>query len=44
MRRAVAQTMPLAVIAFGVSSYLPLLLQTQFHLDVARTAVSPPPH
>jgi predicted MFS family arabinose efflux permease len=39
VRRAVAQTMPLAVIAFGVSSYLPLLLQTQFHLDVARTAV-----
>ena len=38
-RRAVAQTMLLAVIAFGLSSFLPLLLQFQFRLDLARTAV-----
>lgn len=36
---AVVQTMLLAVIAFGVSTYLPLLLQTQFHFDLARAAV-----
>ena len=39
MRGAVAQTMLLAVIAFGVSTYLPLLLQSQYHLDLAHTAV-----
>lgn len=39
VRRAVAQTMLLAVIAFGVSTYLPLLLQSQFQLDLAHTAV-----
>ena len=39
VRRAVTQTIVLAVIAFGVSTYLPLLLQTQFLLDVARSAV-----
>ncbi|MGO1592132.1 MAG: MFS transporter [Ancrocorticia sp.] len=39
VRRAVSQTMLLAVIAFGVSSYLPLLLQTKFHPNVAHSAV-----
>lgn len=39
VRRAVAQTMLLAIIAFGLSTYLPLLLQSQFQLDLARTAV-----
>lgn len=39
VRGAVAQTMLLAVIAFGVSTYLPLLLQSHYQLDLARTAV-----
>ncbi|MFT3862367.1 MFS transporter [Micropruina sp.] len=39
VRHAVAQTMLLAVIAFGLSTYLPLLLQSQFQLDLARTAL-----
>ena len=39
VRRAVAQTILLAVIAFGVSTYLPLLLQSQFQLDLARTGL-----
>lgn len=39
IQHAVAQTMLLAAIAFGVSTYLPLLLQHRFHLDLAHTAV-----
>ena len=39
VRRAIAQTILLAVIAFGVSTYLPLLLQSQFQLDLARTGL-----
>lgn len=39
VRGAVAQTMLLAIIAFGVSTYLPLLLQSQYHLDLTHTAV-----
>ncbi|PID96060.1 MAG: hypothetical protein CSA84_06845 [Actinomycetales bacterium] len=42
-QRAVAQTMLLAVVAFGVATYLPLLLQSQFGLDLAHTAVSATP-
>ncbi len=38
-RRAIAQTMLLAVVAFGVAAYLPLLLQAVFGLDLANTAV-----
>lgn len=38
VRRAIVQTMLLAVIAFGVSTYLPLLLQAQFQLELVRTA------
>ncbi len=38
-RRAVAQTMLLAVVAFGVAAYLPLLLNAVFGLDLANTAV-----
>lgn len=39
VRRAVAQTMLLAALAFGVSNYLPLLLQAHFQLDLGRTAL-----
>lgn len=39
VRRAVTQTMLLAALAFGVSTYLPLLLQSHFQLDLARTAL-----
>lgn len=39
VRRAIVQTMLLAALAFGVSTYLPLLLQSHFQLDLARTAL-----
>ena len=39
VRGAVIQTMLLAAIAFGVSTYLPLLLQSHFQLDLSRTAL-----
>ncbi|MFT3942252.1 MAG: MFS transporter [Ancrocorticia sp.] len=38
VRRAAIQTMLLASIAFGVSTYLPLLLHAQFSLDTAAAA------
>lgn len=39
VRGAVVQTMLLAIIAFGLSTYLPLLLQSQYQHDLSDTAV-----
>lgn len=39
VRFSIAQTLLLAVIAFGVSTYLPLLLESHFHLDLTRAAL-----